>query len=175
MKKRWNGFAVAGFVLSFFGGFFGLLFSIIGVCNATKYDDKGRGLAIAGIIISCINLIIEIIIIIALCMASAIIAVGLTELPNIIPNNIKDRSRETVLETYAKSQYEEKIYKTGTKKLKKNADKGYTFTVEDMDKATPGIRSIYESCDLKNTKVTIYPTKPYGKNDYKIKTQLSCN
>ena len=176
MKKRWNGFAVAGFVLSFFSGLLGLIFSIIGVNNASKYDDKGKGLAIAGIIISCIDLIIEFILIIVICMASAMIVAGLTELPNAIPNNFKNRTRETVLETYAKSQYEDTVYKKeGTKKLKKNVNKGYTFTVEDMEKDTPGIKEIYTSCDLKKTKVTIYPEKPYGKTDYKIKTTLSCN
>lgn len=176
MKKRWNGFAVAGFVLSFFSGLLGLIFSIIGVNNASKYDDKGKGLAIAGIIISCIDLIIELILIIVICMASAMIVAGLATIGDAIPNNFKNRTRETVLETYAKSQYEEKLYKKeGTKKLKKNADKGYTFTVADMEKETPGIKDIYVSCDLNKTKVTIYPTKPYGISDYKIKTTLSCN
>lgn len=31
-----------------------------------------------------------------------------------------------------------------------------------------------KKCDTSNTKVTIYPQKPYGKTDYKIETILDC-
>lgn len=59
-----NGFAIAGFVLSFFGGILGLIFSIIGLQKSKQpeYNGNGRGLAIAGIILSCIALLIEIIV-----------------------------------------------------------------------------------------------------------------
>ena len=147
MKKRWNGFAVAGFVLAFTNCLLGLIFSCIGIGNASKYGDKGKGLAIAGLIISLLHL----------------------------PTDIKDRTRETIIETYAKSEYEDIVYeKEGSKKIKKNASKGYTFTVEDMENDTPGIRELFKSCDLKKSKVTVYPSKPYGKTDYSIKTTLDC-
>lgn len=31
-----------------------------------------------------------------------------------------------------------------------------------------------EECDLKNTKIVIYPNSPYGKQDYTLETVLSC-
>jgi hypothetical protein len=31
-----------------------------------------------------------------------------------------------------------------------------------------------KNCNEEETKVTIYPTTPYGKNDFKIKTKMSC-
>lgn len=58
-NKGTNGFAIAGFILSFFGGILGLIFSIIGLVKA-KNEGSPKGLAIAGIIISCIWVIIYI-------------------------------------------------------------------------------------------------------------------
>lgn len=53
---RGNGMAVAGFVLSFFGGLLGLIFSIIGL-KRSKEPGRGRkGLAIAGIVISIVSM-----------------------------------------------------------------------------------------------------------------------
>ncbi|HEU5356724.1 MAG TPA: hypothetical protein VFU65_19810 [Actinocrinis sp.] len=46
-----NGFAVAGFIL-FFTGILGLIFSILGLVRSGKVGGKGRGLAIAGLILS---------------------------------------------------------------------------------------------------------------------------
>ena len=64
-NKGSNGFAVTGFVLSLIsilccGGtsFLGLIFSIIGLVNANKSDGNGKGLAIAGIVISAIMLLV---------------------------------------------------------------------------------------------------------------------
>ena len=61
--KKNNGFAIAGFVLSlvsiYFGAFFcvtpalGLIFSILGLTSC-KDENTGRGLSLAGIIISSI-------------------------------------------------------------------------------------------------------------------------
>lgn len=64
-KPKSNGFATAGFVISLVsilccGGTstIGLIFSIIGLVTAKKYDGNGKGLAIAGIIISAISVIL---------------------------------------------------------------------------------------------------------------------
>jgi hypothetical protein len=48
--------AVAGFVLSFFVGVLGLIFSIIGLRHSSDPGRGGRGLAIAGIVISALNM-----------------------------------------------------------------------------------------------------------------------
>ncbi len=58
-----NGMAIAGFVLSFFFSLLGLIFSILGLKKSAELGN-GRGLAIAGIIISCIELFVWILLII---------------------------------------------------------------------------------------------------------------
>lgn len=52
--KTTNGMAIAGFVCSFFFQILGLIFSIIGLCQVKTSGEKGRGLAIAGIVISSV-------------------------------------------------------------------------------------------------------------------------
>ena len=54
--KTTNGLAIAGFVLSFASSILGLIFSILGL-NEAKKTNNGRGLAIAGIIISVVKLV----------------------------------------------------------------------------------------------------------------------
>lgn len=60
-----NGFAIAGFVLSLVSlvccgttSVLGLIFSIIGLVQSKKMNGNGKGLAIAGIVISCIFVVI---------------------------------------------------------------------------------------------------------------------
>ena len=55
-----NGMAIAGFILSFFIPLLGLIFSIIGL-KRSKETNNGKGLSTAGIIISCVTLVITII------------------------------------------------------------------------------------------------------------------
>jgi hypothetical protein len=57
-----SGMAIAGFVLSFFCGLLGLIFSIIGYneCKASDGRIGGEGLALAGIIISIVTLLLGI-------------------------------------------------------------------------------------------------------------------
>jgi len=70
--KQTNGFALAGFIVSLVstilccGSFntISLILSIIGVVKAKDYDGAGKGLGIAGIIISAITLVIGIILVI---------------------------------------------------------------------------------------------------------------
>ena len=64
-KEKTNGFCSAGFVLSLLGLFlfgitslFGLLFSIIGLISAGKKKQKGKGKAIAGIIMALLMVIL---------------------------------------------------------------------------------------------------------------------
>ena len=49
-----NGFAVASFVLSFCGGLLSLIFGLIALRQIKRNGGRGRGLAIAGIVISCL-------------------------------------------------------------------------------------------------------------------------
>ena len=57
---RTSGMAVAGFVLSFFCGLLGLIFSCIGYSECKKSNGivTGEGLALAGIIISILSFLI---------------------------------------------------------------------------------------------------------------------
>lgn len=59
MYPRTSGMAIAGFVLSFFCGLLGLIFSIIGYNQVKKSNGAltGGGLALAGIIISSLSLL----------------------------------------------------------------------------------------------------------------------
>src|SRR5687767_10905543 len=56
---RTSGMAIAGFVLSFFCGLLGLIFSCIGYseCKKSGGTVTGEGLAIAGIIISILSML----------------------------------------------------------------------------------------------------------------------
>lgn len=69
MEEQKNGMAVAGFVLALVALFFGwipflgwaawllgLIFSGIGLSKANKVNGKGKGLAIAGLVISLIGI-----------------------------------------------------------------------------------------------------------------------
>lgn len=170
-RKRWNGFAVAGFVLSFTNCLLGLIFSCIGVGSADKYYEKGKGLAIAGIVISIINIVVTTI---AICILTVTLVALAAELPNMMPSDLVNRTQETILETYAKDQYEDMYSRENLKTIKKNAEKGYTYTLEAMEKDNSGIQELYRNCS-KESKVVIYPSKPYGKTDYTIKMDLDCN
>lgn len=57
--QRYNGVAVAGFILSFFIALAGLICSIIGLKQTKERGEKGRGLAIAGIIISALSMVLS--------------------------------------------------------------------------------------------------------------------
>ena len=53
--RKTNGMAVTGFVLSFFCGILGIIFSAIGMAQTSKDPNQGgRGLAIAGLVISIV-------------------------------------------------------------------------------------------------------------------------
>ena len=58
-----NGMAVAGFVLAFLIGLLGLIFSILGLNKSKELNGKGKGLSIAGIIISSFNMLLGVILV----------------------------------------------------------------------------------------------------------------
>ena len=57
-----NGMATAGFVLSFFVPLLGLIFSIIGLRRSGSMNGNGKGLSIAGLILSIIGIVSSVII-----------------------------------------------------------------------------------------------------------------
>lgn len=57
-----NTLCVVGFVLSFFIAIAGLVCSIIGLKQVQKSGESGKGFAIAGIVISCIEIVAVIIV-----------------------------------------------------------------------------------------------------------------
>lgn len=67
--QRYNGVAVAGFILSFFIALAGLICSIIGLKQTKERGEKGRGLAIAGIIISALSIVLSLALVVAITSA----------------------------------------------------------------------------------------------------------
>ncbi len=65
-QETTNVLAIVGFVLSFFVTIAGLICSIIGLKRAPQLGGKGRGLAIAGIIISAVSMALAFILLIVL-------------------------------------------------------------------------------------------------------------
>lgn len=66
-EPKTNGMCKLGFILSMVGiatlgitSLFGLIFSIVGLISSSKKQEKGRGMAIAGIIVSALILIVVI-------------------------------------------------------------------------------------------------------------------
>ena len=60
-KEESNVLAIVGFILSFFIAVAGLVCSILGLKKAPELGGKGRGLAMAGLIISIICLVLYVI------------------------------------------------------------------------------------------------------------------
>lgn len=55
-QDRYNGLAIGGFVASFFSNIVGLILCIIALNQLKKSDEKGKGLAQAGLVISIVSL-----------------------------------------------------------------------------------------------------------------------
>ena len=53
-----NGCAIAGFVLAFFLPLIGFIVSIAGIVKAKKHGKSGKGLAVAGLVISLLNMLV---------------------------------------------------------------------------------------------------------------------
>lgn len=56
-KEGSNGMAVAGFVCAFFIPILGIIFSGIGLSKANNLNGKGKGLATAGLVISIVMIV----------------------------------------------------------------------------------------------------------------------
>ncbi|PKV05062.1 DUF4190 domain-containing protein [Bifidobacterium pseudolongum] len=80
-QDRWNGMAIAGFVCSFLFSIVGLVLSIIGYNQTKKTGEKGKELALAGIIISGVSIVLTVVMIIAFVVIGVSVAgVALEEL-----------------------------------------------------------------------------------------------
>lgn len=85
-QTRFSGLAIAGFVLSFFGGLIGVIVSIIAYRRISKNPNlEGKGLALAGIIIGSLATIILIIIV----FVGAMAYFGMPNPNNMIPDSCK--------------------------------------------------------------------------------------
>lgn len=73
-KKGENGMAIAGLVLAFFFPLVGLILSCLGLKQSKTMDDEGRGISIAGIVISSIGLVVYLALIIYAIIAAAMVA-----------------------------------------------------------------------------------------------------
>ena len=62
MERKTNTCAIVGFILSFFCGFIGLIVSIIALAQIKKTGEKGKGFAIAGIVLPLASLVITVLI-----------------------------------------------------------------------------------------------------------------
>ena len=60
MERKTNTCAIVGFILSFFCGLAGLIVSIVALSQIKKTGEKGKGLAIAGIVITCVTIILPV-------------------------------------------------------------------------------------------------------------------
>lgn len=62
-QTKSNGCAIAGFILAFFMPLIGFILSIVGISKAKECGGDGKGLAIAGLVLSLLDIIVYIIII----------------------------------------------------------------------------------------------------------------
>ncbi len=58
--SKYNAFAIASLILTFFFPLLGFIFSIVALCQIKKSKEKGKGLAIAALIISALPIVIVI-------------------------------------------------------------------------------------------------------------------
>jgi hypothetical protein len=52
LAAGWNGFAIAGFLCAFLCGLIGIVFCVVALRQIKKRNQRGRGLAVAGLVIS---------------------------------------------------------------------------------------------------------------------------
>lgn len=78
-----NGFAIAGLICAFFIPLLGLIFSCVGLSRSKQMNGTGRGMSIAGIVISVLEMAIVVIIVIAVIAmtAAAASSMGAVALP----------------------------------------------------------------------------------------------
>src|SRR5690349_9287363 len=73
-RKSTNGLAVAGFILAFLMAPIGLILSIVGLIQAGRRQQKGKGLAIGGVVVSLLSIISVTVAVVALGSAASTLA-----------------------------------------------------------------------------------------------------
>ncbi len=85
IATKTNVLSVVGLISAFILPLIGLVLSIIGLSQTKKRNEKGKGLAVAGIIISILNGIVQFIILVALVVAIANSSIKLESFSNANP------------------------------------------------------------------------------------------
>lgn len=67
-----NGFAIAGLICAFFIPILGLIFSCIGLNRSKKMNGEGKGVSIAGIVISVLAIVLVVVVIIYVAVIVAV-------------------------------------------------------------------------------------------------------
>ncbi|MCZ4444152.1 DUF4190 domain-containing protein [Bifidobacterium breve] len=131
-NQQYNGFAIAGFVCSFFTSIIGLIFSIIGLNQIKRQGGKGKGLAIAGIIISVAKLGIYLLLIV-------MIIVGLfSGMVDAVTNDLRSDysySRYDDMDDQYDSYYYDDQY---------NYDDSGDIDIDDLDRALEQLNGVSE-------------------------------
>ena len=68
-SKKTNPLAIVGFILAFFLPLIGFILSLIGLTQINKKKESGKGLAIAGIVVSCVVAVLHLILTMAIVAA----------------------------------------------------------------------------------------------------------
>ncbi len=84
--QKTNTLSIIGLISAFFIPLVGLICSIVGISQASKRNEKGKSLAIAGIIVSILNGIFQFVILIIIFVALANPSVTLDTFSNTNPN-----------------------------------------------------------------------------------------
>lgn len=117
----------------------------------------------------------------------ALIVGGIFLIKSLLPNESELKNN---LSTLGKQFYEEFYYPSQEKSqedvkafVKKFEKTGIKINLENIAKISKVDKSLVDSmvnkktkekCDAKQSTVTIYPEKPYGKSNYKIEVNLEC-
>ncbi len=84
--QKTNTLAIVGLIMAFIIPLVGFICSIIGISQTSKRNEKGKGLAVAGLIISIINMLITLVVIIIIIAAAASSKITLESFTNASPN-----------------------------------------------------------------------------------------
>lgn len=113
-----------------------------------------------------------------ICLVAIVVILVFALKPN------KEAKLNGYLKTIGKDFYENFYYKQlssngndASSFLSKYSSIGIKVDLDNLGRYTDKNSDMideFKGCDKNKTKVTFYPTDPYGKTDYKIETTLSC-